>query len=323
MERMEEARRPQKMYRSYGLNIYSDIPLPDLEPTSTGRCDVAISVQQGEPPAHQESDEVVVLSWDEVGTAVVSGGTRVSLYLRDGVDDHLARLPILGPVLGTILRQRGRIVLHASAVSLNDGVVAFIGHKRYGKSTTAAALHLCGHPLVTDDVLPIRLSPDGAPRVWGGCPRLRLWPDAIEALGRDVSSLEPLHERVTKRALPGRRASEQENGPLALSRIYVLGRGDSVRSVPLSKQHAFVELLRHSYCSEQLSAATGTAKAMLFQQYTALAAAIPVHRLERPNDLRSLSTIVQTVEQAANGASSTGPRTDTASASASAPSLHA
>jgi len=322
MNPMEEERRPRKAYHAYGLNIHSEIPLPDLEPTTSGRCDVAISVLQGEPPEHRESDEVVVMSWDEVGTAVVSGGTRGSLYLRDGVDDDLARLPILGPVLGTVLRQRGRIVLHASAVSLNDGVVAFVGHKRYGKSTTAAALHLCGHPLVTDDVLPIGLSPNGPPQVWAGCPRLRLWPDAIEALGRDVSSLEPLHERVPKRALPGRTSPDGPHGPLPLSRIYVLGRGESVQVQPLSKQDAFVELLRHSYCPDQLNDLTGPAKAALFRQYTALVAAIPVHRLERPNDLQALSTIVRTVEQGAHRALASASWTGMAPASAPAPSLH-
>lgn len=317
-----EEERPQKMYRSYGLNIRSDIPLPDLQPTPSGQCDVVISVRQGTPPEHQNSDDVVVLSWDEVGTAIVSGGTRVSLYLRDGVDDDLVRLPLLGPVLGTVLRQRGRIVLHASAVVLDDGVVAFVGHKRYGKSTTAAALHLCGHPLVTDDVLPIDLSNEGAPRVWGGSPQLRLWPDAIEALGRDVSSLDPLHERVTKRALPGQASPVGDGGALPLRRIYVLGRGDDVRSLPLSKQHAFVELLRHSYCPEQLGTLTGAARATLFQQYTALAAAIPVHRLERPNDLQSLSTIVRTVEQAENETPPAHPKTDTSAMTPAPPSLH-
>ena len=230
----------------------------------------------------------------------------------------MARLPILGPVLGTVLRQRGRMVLHASAVSLGEGVVAFVGHKHYGKSTTAAALHLCGHPLVTDDVLPVGLTTEGPPRVWAGCPRLRLWPDAIEALSQDPAELEPLHERVSKRALPGRATPEGDGRALPLIAIYVLGRGDRVRSVPLTKQEAFVELLRHSYCPDQLDGLKGSAKAALFRQYTDLAATTPVRRLERPDDLRTLPTIVRAVEQEAPTLSSLCPLTGAADPSSAA-----
>lgn len=58
----------------------------------------------------------------------------------------------------TLHQLRGRPALHASAVEIDGGFVAFMGATRAGKSTLAALL--CDrYPLVADDCLP--LEPDG------------------------------------------------------------------------------------------------------------------------------------------------------------------
>jgi uncharacterized Zn-binding protein involved in type VI secretion len=257
-------------------------------------------VQDGRASHFEPGDGEALLSWPEVGHFIVAHGTTVTMHLHEGVGDDLARLPLLGPILGTLLRQRGRIVLHASAVSIEGRVAAFLGHKGYGKSTTAAALHAHGHPVVTDDILSVEMGEENTGTVWPGFSRLSMWPDAASAVGQDPSTLAALHERVSKRAVPAREGFAAQRA-LALDGIYVLGQGDRLECNVLSPREAFVELLRHSYCSGQLGQFSSDALSPLFRQYSRLVETVPVYQLDRPDDLTKLPDIVRVVEQNLNG----------------------
>lgn len=74
-----------------------------------------------------------------------------------------------------------RIVLHASAVRLPAGVVAFAGPGGAGKSTLAAALSRDGAALLTDDAVILERGGEGwgARAIYGS---LRLWPDMAGAI---------------------------------------------------------------------------------------------------------------------------------------------
>ena len=65
---------------------------------------------------------------------------------------------LLGPVWATLCHQRQILPLHASAISTEDGVVAFAGHSGAGKSYLAALMTSLGFKLVADDILPISLN---------------------------------------------------------------------------------------------------------------------------------------------------------------------
>lgn len=83
-------------------------------------------------------------------------------------------LPILmaGTVGAMLLALRGDTVLHASAVAVDERVVAFVAPSGGGKSTLAALLCRHGADLVTDDVLVVDAGPP--PRCAGGATELRL-----------------------------------------------------------------------------------------------------------------------------------------------------
>ena len=72
----------------------------------------------------------------------------------------------LGPALVLALALRETFCLHASAVLLPEGVVAFMGDSGAGKSTLASELRACGMPQVADDLLLVRAgaSPVALPR---------------------------------------------------------------------------------------------------------------------------------------------------------------
>lgn len=285
-------------YYSYGLRLHSDVPLPELVPVDAGACDVRIRLRSGAPPGDRDlGPDESLLAWEEVGTFRVSRGEAIAIYPHDGDDSDLIQFPLMGPVLGTLLSQRDRIVLHASAVAIRGRAVAFVGHKGFGKSTTAAALHARGHALVTDDLLPIAIDEDTGPTTWAGYARLSLWPDAVTAVGKDPSALRRLHERVRKKALP---VSLGPEDALPLDAIYVLSRDECLGIRELTPRESFLDLMRYSYCRSRLGRLEGGDLPPVFQQYTQLAEAVPVRRLDRPRDLNKLPDIVRVVEENLN-----------------------
>lgn len=80
------------------------------------------------------------------------------------------------------------ICLHAAAVEMAGRLVVFPNVRRAGKSTLSSALAKAGHPLFSDDVLPLSFTAEGL--AWGLAmgiaPRLRLpLPETIDPAFRD------------------------------------------------------------------------------------------------------------------------------------------
>lgn len=165
---------------------------------------------------------------------------------------------LTGPILGFLLRLRGSLALHASAVQVGPGAVGFVGAHGAGKSTTAAALARRGCAVVTDDVL--RLRPERT--VWlaepfGGA--LRLWPEgAALAIHEDIA-LPPLTPTWNKRALAmGTHDVSCASRARPLRALVFLeprdGSGGGPRLAPIAKAEALVRLATHSSASHLLDA---------------------------------------------------------------------
>jgi hypothetical protein len=241
-------------YRAFHLNISSAIPLPELQPgLSSADPDLEIrlgTLDSPKTPTNETSfwwnHESAYFYWPQAGTFLVRQGHSITVDPAPEAHKSLWRLPLLGGVLAMALHQRGLLVLHASAVSIDGKAVAFIGEKGKGKSTTAAALFHRGHPLLSDDIVAIDLARPGRPLVLPGFPQFKLWPDAVVSLGDDLNDLPRIHGECEKRVRSAHEAFASESIPL--SQIFVLGEGTHLRIVPLSPQNILKQLLTHSYC---------------------------------------------------------------------------
>lgn len=89
---------------------------------------------------------------------------EVDVHLEPGADEGLASVLLAGAVVSLHLIMRGELALHASAVEVDGGALAFTGMAGMGKSTVASLFGRAGHPLVTDDVL--RVDDRPAAGVW-------------------------------------------------------------------------------------------------------------------------------------------------------------
>ena len=290
-------------YSCYGLGILSVLPLPELVAEERAPDVKVYTDRVGRSPSRASAAGVhfcgtpgeAYLAYDEIGAFLVREGREVIVEPDQGVEERVLRLCILGPVMALLLHQRGLLVLHASAVAINGGAVAFLGERGWGKSTTAAAMHARGHGLVADDVVALDVGDTGNPMVRSGFPQIKLWPDAVVSLGVAPETLPQLHPQFEKRARRVARGFSHE--PLPLRRIYVLAEDTRQKIEPLKPQEAFVELVRHSRATRftRLLEVTGTAS-LHFRQCARLANCVPVCRLKRPRSLSALPALVESVE---------------------------
>ena len=284
-------------YQAYGLALRSELRLPELL-RGDGEADFTVRLEALETPPPGElangrvarvSDGGIYLHYENIGSFLVRNGRDVCVHPAPGVDERIIRLLLLGPVLGYLLHQRGRLVLHASAVAVGDGAVAFVGDAGSGKSTIAAAFHAAGCPVVADDVVAVDLDGD-SPSVFPGFPRVKLWPESVVALREDAEGLPRLHPRLEKRGLPVK--MPPPDAPLRLSRIYALLPGPTTDITPIPPAEALEELLRHSYGKSLLH---DDAPATNFLQCARLLAHVPVRRLTRRQSLAELRQLARVV----------------------------
>jgi hypothetical protein len=132
-----------------------------------------------------------------------------------GIEDVLAS----GAFMAWQLYMRGVLVLHASAIQVDDRAIAFVAGSGGGKSTMATIMSAAGGRVITDDLLAIDFI-DGQPHVRLGSSELRLRKGADELAEAFESDSQP-DRRITADSRqvvePGLLASDG----LRLSAIFV------------------------------------------------------------------------------------------------------
>lgn len=286
------------MYVAYGLGIGSEIELPEL-PVAQNGLDVRIRRAPVEPVPKPDTGaplwfaadaQSTRITYPPVGSLLVRSGEEIVIDPIPGAEEGLVRQVILGPALAILLTQRGLTTLHASAVQIAGGGVIFVAGAGAGKSTTAAALHARGHPLVADDAVAVGGSP-GNPVLLPGFPRLKLWPSAAERVGIPEDELTVLYQDFDKRGwhVPDGFAPE----PVPPTHIYVLVEGDSIAIEPISPADSVLELIRHAH---GVMALQGIDPAAQLRRTAAIAESVRTCRLTRPLSLDTLAEVADAVE---------------------------
>ena len=307
-------------FSAYGLRLASSQPIPGLTPVSAASS-ADVTVHLGSMPAGLENSScgspLVIFSEEGPSDAVfptltaslVSGGSFIHFRYVDGTEFLLDRAGtrvwavwaapltledtvtyLLGPVMGFVLRLRGMICLHASAVALENHAIALLGPAGSGKSTTAAAFARLGHAVLTDDVLPI-LERGDTFHAQPAYPRVRLWPESVRALYGSDDALPLLTPNWNKRYLPLNEDRESfQCDPLPLAAIYILDARVEQASAPViepvAPSAALVSLVTNSYVNYLLD------KSMRSQEFDFLGRLvnrIPVRRVLPPAGPEHLS----------------------------------
>ncbi|BAZ43118.1 hypothetical protein NIES4102_01140 [Chondrocystis sp. NIES-4102] len=290
-------------YLAYGLKIESAIELPELIESQATNFDVSIEFADLLNSPLKDLDkyffccdataEGLYAYWSGLGTLFISQGNKIVIDPVTGFDERRLRLFILGAAMGAILHQRGYIVLHGSAVAINQRAVVFVADKGRGKSTMAADLEARGYNLLADDVVAIGFEEEFI--VYPAFPQLKLWTDAVTQTGKDPHKLPKLIEQFEKREYINKDKFSQT--PLQLQQIFILDYNSHIAIKSLSAQEILLNLLRHSYVARFGSSLLKPSDAAHLLKITKLANLIPINLLLRPKNLELLSQVSQTVEQ--------------------------
>jgi len=297
---------PRFHYSAFGSRLASDLEFPELRPMEPGPSRWTFRVVDHLP---EMSDPL------QFGEEAIYGDVKARLHrharghrievcdtgsfeLLPGGEIHwrptaepwwdFGRGHLLGRVLATALFLEGIHTLHGSAVQFGDGVVGFLAPKFTGKSTLA--LHLCraGAALVTDDSLPVELTPHGAlahPGVHSI--RLRSMEEAggaAESTGRDGKF------RLTDVA-----TDRRMEAPAPLRVLYLLRSvketpsGAPVERAPLPGPLQIMRLLAFAKIGEMLGTGGGR---FLFECVASLAERVVVEELMVVRDHSRLPEVV-------------------------------
>jgi len=314
-------------YKFFGLNFHSNLCLPGIaiEKNTVEKWDVALHLGvslDAESKNMPASEELMYVSSDtnEKGEPAlqiweVKNGALLRMAFEDTTQfwldqgreniwaswpDHLplenTTSYLLGPVLGLMLRLRGVICLHASAVAIGRRSVAFAGPAGAGKSTTAAAFSKLGYAVLSDDIVALE-ERDGAFYVVAGHPQVCLWPESARMLYGSSEALPRFNPEWEKRRLGlGDQGTRFESRALPLQVIYLLGdrRPDPAPSVQAAaKQAVLLDLVANTYANKILDR---DMRAREFDVLARLATAVPIRRVFPHSDPNRIQDLCQVIE---------------------------
>ena len=299
-------------YTVFGLTLASDFLCDVLDPVAPVRGGDMVRVMRttglkpAQPPEMDPYFDIQpdrqYMHWHAVGTFCIDDASTVRIEPKEGVSDHLVSQALLGLVMSLVLERRGVLCLHASAVSVKGHAALFLGDKGAGKSTTSAALVARGHVPITDDLVAVgqTLSEDETLTVQPGFSSMKLWPDAIEALGLG----EEASDRLIHPSLPKvqkRMATPIAEAAVPLGSLFVLRRKDDVtapQAVRLPPHKALETVLRYTFMARYGETRLGQGHLINhLKRCGAVVSQAPVFELLVPADLGRLDDLITTIEQ--------------------------
>lgn len=314
-------------YLAYGLTLSSNVPITGLVSANSTTKPGNLRINFGTLPAVSSSDDQIRLRYTsayvgdggEPGLRIwdVNHGAYLRISYVDGTEFWLDRefatvwahwpencsladtlTYLLGPVLGLVLRLRGVLCLHASAVSIDDHAAVFVGSEGTGKSTTAAAFAREGFAVLSDDIVALVEHGDEF-QVLPAYPRLNLWPDSVKLLYGSPDALPPVSVGWDKRCL----ALGEAGGPrfeerhLRLGTIYIfddISQHGTENIEVISQKNALMMLVGNTYAANFLDTKQ---RAEEFAVLGRLVAKVPVRRINARRNVTGINELCELIRQ--------------------------
>lgn len=237
------------------------------------------------------SSNDVIYFLDKFPLFRVRNGKEIIINPKHETQPLFLRSLLLGIGLGTLLMQRGNLVLHASSINMNGKAIAFMGCCGEGKSTLATLMTCKGYPFICDDILPIHLDNENKIIAYPAFPHTKLDDEIIKLLPKSSISSQ-LHPEVDKHFYNV--TQNFSTNSLPLKTIYVLEEGIKNEIIKLNIQDSFLELIKNSYAFNLFRHEEKTEN---FLQCSELAKKIPVKKLRRTKSVDEISNIIHIIEE--------------------------
>lgn len=219
-------------YRVFGIDVESQIQLTSNQSELKHSAEVSSQILQGQVlmPKPGVAEQIAAFCWgnkDEVWLDIPNVAkfylTAQQIIVEQAAesDPDLLQVYMQGYALGIQAMLAGKLVLHATTLSLNDKAIILCGSSGSGKSTLAAALLARGYTLVSDEVTVL----DQNGLVQPGFDDIKLWHDAAEVLALPAQQTQPIRSAINKFYY---RPQQQVAAPVRPAVVYVLGTDNRI-----------------------------------------------------------------------------------------------
>ena len=295
----------EHFYHIAGLSVRSQICLTGLIDDQASPPDnVDVSIGFGAVPETFGCTTENLPTWEmdgdrfllriaKVARFLISSGREILVEAAKGCPPDDLSIFVSGTAFGILLHQRGRIVLHASAVRVGERAVLFCGPSGAGKSTLAAALGRSGFALVSDDICALDVG-DRATSVEPDGRQLKLWSESIEGLALRVGKGIPVRTDIEKFYVE---PALSHPGRLLVSAAYVLRESRPPLKQGIHKRNILdAARLLSANAYRPLLVSRMAQSDRYFKAAAAIANSIDVFHLTRPLDFAAMPEIVSLLE---------------------------
>jgi hypothetical protein len=256
----------RRMYTSCGVNILSDITLPELH-ESDSTDSFAIRIKQVEVPIDSLSHATTIKPYSrfnkeeyyfEVPNVIrllVQQGTEISVEFLSA-DIHFATQFIYSNAIPVAMLQRKMVLFQASGVLDHEGRTwLFFAPPRSGKTSLALMLHERGYRFFEDKAVYLKLNDDQVYATSFG-PSIHIWKPVIEVQKSfALSELKPVRQGIPK--FTARLTEGYHSEPVSVRGLLnVENQSASMRHGPIKQVDAF-ETLRNAVAFNHMTADMG------------------------------------------------------------------
>lgn len=177
-------------YRLYGLDIQSDLELPQLVAISQKdmRAEQTILIEQKAFPERLRIDADSYYGFNQqIGYIsnlccylYIEGGARISYEVKNKNYTNYLGSYILGWAMAMLLHQRGLLAIHCSCLKNEQGALLISGNSGAGKSTITTRLLDKGFQLMADDVAAVSVGDPKLSMAYPAFPYQKLCRDVAE-----------------------------------------------------------------------------------------------------------------------------------------------
>lgn len=275
-------------YNAFGINIRSEIELPELPPGNFITHDVEI--QWGDNPGeltdvkergvlYQAKKDDFLFRLNSVGSYRVQNGSAITVGRLNSATDEEIRLFLLGSAFGAMIHQRELLPFHGSTVVKDGKAYVIGGSSGAGKSSLAATLVKRGFSLLADDISVLKTEA-GQPVVYPGIPHLKLWEDVMRKLEEDVTLYPKVRPQLLKYRKPAGEDFINRSAPIHNIVILHSRNTPGFEIKPVKGVEKFNLLKNNTYRYQYLPGLEKTVAH--FRMATELAGACKVFQLKRP-----------------------------------------
>lgn len=286
-------RRPPAEGPSLGITESDTVPRPDEPPLLVYR-------PRPDNPFHAKiyRDEAVTHLWIEgLGWYLVDARGR-EIVVPAGAAQIPREERLWGIPTSLCAITLGAHPIHASCVEIDGVAMLLAAPGRFGKTTLAAAAHLAGYRLLSEDATVCR--PGERPDVLPGPALIRLRRDSFEQMAlHDVEIVGEDPDRVHLALDASRRGTAD---PVPIAGLVLLRVADELRVERVGSQEAIQELWSLSF-----RLPTDEDRVRCFSGTAELASRVPVWNLYRPLRYDLLDDVLTTIAELARGAVREGP----------------